>query len=134
MMEKNPVFYKCPGCSGTVMVMNPDMCMAPSPEDLAVSCAGNAMERLSEQTADFAKEKHVPIVEKVEGGIKVTVGSTPHPMAEDHYIMWIGVLAGDDFMLHYLSPGDAPEAVFPCPDTDVKAFECCNVHNLWVNR
>ncbi|KAF1077527.1 desulfoferrodoxin family protein [Methanogenium sp. MK-MG] len=134
MMEKNPVFYKCPGCSGTVMEMDPGMCMLSSEDTLSVSCAGTGMELLSEQTADFATEKHVPIVEKVEGGIKVSVGSTPHPMTDEHYIMWIGVQAGADLMIHYLKPGDAPEAFFPCPDTDVKAYECCNVHNLWVNR
>jgi superoxide reductase len=133
-MEKNPVFFKCPGCSGTVMVMDPGRCKAPSIEAISVSCSGNEMEMLSEQKADLTKEKHVPVVEKVEGGIKVIVGSTPHPMTEEHHIAWIGVQAGDNFMLHYLKPGDAPEAFFPCPNTDVKAYEFCNIHNLWVNR
>jgi len=133
-MEKIPVFFKCPECSGTVMVMDSGMCKAPSAEALSVSCSDEEMEILSEQTADFATEKHVPIVEKVERGIKVTVGSTAHPMTDEHYIMWIGVLAGDDLMIHYLKPGDAPEAVFLYPDTNVKAYECCNIHDLWVNR
>ena len=133
-MEKIPVFFKCRGCSGTVMVMDSAMCKAPSNGAISVSCSGNEMDMLSEQTADFATEKHVPIVEKVEGGIKVTVGSTAHPMTDEHYIMWIGVQAGDDLMIHYLKPGDAPEAIFPCPDTNVKAYECGSIHDLWVNR
>ena len=35
---------------------------------------------LSEQTADFKNEKHGPVVEKTGSGIKVTVGSTIHPI------------------------------------------------------
>ena len=133
-MDEKLLFFKCKGCNGTIMAMDALMCKAPTPDALSVSCAGTEMDLLEEQKADPATQKHVPIVEKAEGGIKVKVGSTAHPMEEAHYIMWIAVQKGRNVMIHYLKPGEAPEAFFPGVDTDVKAFECCNNHNLWVNK
>ena len=43
-------------------------------------CCGKPMTLLEEKTADWTTEKHVPVIEKTDAGIKVTVGSTPHPM------------------------------------------------------
>jgi superoxide reductase len=51
------------------------------------------------QTADWKKEKHVPVIEcpeKVKSGelfsIKVTVGKEmPHPNTTEHHIRWINV-------------------------------------------
>ena len=59
-----------------------------------------------------AKEKHVPVVEKVDGGFKVKVGSVAHPMEEKHYIEFIEIIADGKIYRQYLNPGDAPEAVF----------------------
>ena len=42
-----------------------------------VVCCGRPMTRLEAQTADYTTEKHVPVIEEVEGGIKVKVGSIP---------------------------------------------------------
>jgi len=41
---------------------------------------------LKEKTEDVGKEKHVPVIEKTKSGIKVKVGSIPHPMEEKHYM------------------------------------------------
>ncbi len=46
------------------------------------------------QTADWKTEKHVPVIEKSPGLVKVKVGSIPHPMEEKHYIEWIEIVAG----------------------------------------
>ncbi len=94
-------------------------------------CCGQPMTLLEEQTADFAKEKHVPIVEKVEHGIKVTVGSTLHPMTDDHYIEWIEVIADGKAYLQFLNPGDAPEATFCIDAEEITAREHCSLHGLW---
>ena len=40
------------------------------------------MTLLEEQVTDPAKNKHVPVITKVDGGFKVAVGSTPHPMTQ----------------------------------------------------
>ncbi len=37
------------------------------------------MDRLVANTVDAAKEKHVPVLEKIEGGYKVSVGSVAIP-------------------------------------------------------
>ncbi len=94
-------------------------------------CCAEPMVLMEEGTVDAAKEKHVPVVEKVDGGVKVRVGSIPHPMEEKHYIEWIEVLVDGRVFRQYLNPGDAPEAFFPVEGMDVSAREYCNLHGLW---
>ena len=94
-------------------------------------CCGQPMTLIEENTVDAAKEKHVPVVEKVEHGIKVKVGSVPHPMIDEHYIEWIEVIADGKAYREFLNPGDAPEATF-CIDADeLTARAYCNLHGLW---
>ena len=89
------------------------------------------MKLFTENTVDAAQEKHVPVVEKVDGGFKVTVGSVAHPMEDSHYIEWIEVIAGDKIYRQFLNPGDTPEAFFAIDADTVKAREYCNLHGLW---
>ncbi len=37
-------------------------------------CCARPMELLAARTADQGKEKHVPVIEKADGGIKVAAG------------------------------------------------------------
>ena len=95
-------------------------------------CCGQPMNLLVENTTDAAVEKHVPVVEELEHGIKVTVGSVPHPMADDHYIEWIEVIAGGKSYTEYLSPGGSPEANFCVKAGEVTmVLEYCNLHGHW---
>lgn len=94
-------------------------------------CCNQAMEALAENSTDAAQEKHVPVVEKIDGGYKVTVGSAPHPMQDEHFIAWIEVSAGDWTARRWLHPGDAPEAVFHTDADAVSARAYCNLHGLW---
>ncbi len=94
-------------------------------------CCGKQMDLLTENTTDAAQEKHVPVIEKVEGGIKVKVGAVAHPMQENHYIEWIEVIADGKAYRHFLSPGDAPEALFPVEADKITARAFCNLHGLW---
>ncbi len=97
-------------------------------------CCGDPMTLLKEQTADAAKEKHVPVIEKIDGGVKVKVGSVSHPMTEDHRIEWIEIIANGKAYREFLKPGDEPEATF-CIDTDkIVAREYCNLHGLWKDK
>ncbi len=94
-------------------------------------CCGQPCTLLPAKTADEGKEKHVPVVEKVAGGIHVKVGSVPHPMEEKHYIQWIEVVADGRTCRQFLRPGQAPEATL-CLDADnVTVREQCNIHGLW---
>ena len=96
-------------------------------------CCGQKMTELIPGTTDAAVEKHVPVVE-VEGNlVKVTVGSTLHPMAEEHFIQWIALETERDAYIHWLQPGEAPEAVFALAEGQkaVAVYEYCNLHGLW---
>jgi len=89
------------------------------------------MQLLTENTVDAAKEKHVPVIEKIDGGYKVKVGEVAHPMEEKHYIVWIELIADGATYRKYLQPGEAPEAVFMVTAASVTAREFCNLHGLW---
>ncbi|HQN19054.1 MAG TPA: desulfoferrodoxin [Syntrophobacteraceae bacterium] len=115
--------YKCDLCGNIVEVLHGGVG--------ELVCCGKPMKLFVENTVDAAKEKHVPVVEKIDGGVKVTVGSVAHPMEEKHYIQWIEVVAGDKAYLQFLKPGDAPEAVFCIDAWPVTAREYCNLHGLW---
>ncbi|MBN2796956.1 MAG: desulfoferrodoxin [Clostridia bacterium] len=122
MTKRNEV-YKCEIC-GNIVELNHGSAGT-------LVCCGQNMTLLEEQTADFSTEKHVPVIEKIDGGYKVTVGSTLHPMTEEHYIEWIELIAGDTVQKVFLKPGDKPEAIFKTDATEVTAREYCNLHKLW---
>jgi len=94
-------------------------------------CCGKPMDLLKENSTDAAQEKHVPVIEKMDRGIKVTVGAAAHPMEEKHFIEWIEVLADGKIYRQTLKPGDAPSAGFPIEDEQVSARALCNLHGLW---
>ncbi|MCG6912104.1 MAG: desulfoferrodoxin [Deltaproteobacteria bacterium] len=122
-MAKRGEVYKCELCGNIVEVFHGG--------EGELVCCGQAMVLMTENTVDAAKEKHVPVLEKIDGGFKVKVGDVAHPMEEKHYIEWIELLAGPESLVHYLKPGDAPEAVFKTDATDVTPRAYCNLHGLW---
>ena len=115
--------YKCEACGNIVEVLTGG--------GGELVCCGEAMKLMVENTVDAAKEKHVPVIEKVDGGVKVTVGSVAHPMESEHYIEWIEIIADGKAYRQFLNPGDAPEAVFNVDAQTVEAREYCNLHGLW---
>jgi superoxide reductase len=115
--------YKCAACGNIVEVLHGG--------EGTLVCCGEPMQLLTENTTDAAKEKHVPVVERIEGGFKVSVGSVLHPMVEKHYIEWIELIADGKVYRQYLKPGDEPVAVFPIAAKAVTAREYCNLHGLW---
>ncbi len=122
-MTKRDEVYKCELCGNIVAVVH-----AGGGE---LVCCGKPMKLMAENTTDGAKEKHVPVVEKVPGGIKVKIGSVPHPMEEKHYIEWIEIIADGKSCRQFLAPGQAAEAFFPVEAASVVAREYCNLHGLW---
>jgi len=115
--------YRCNVCGNIVEVLH-----AGKGE---LVCCGQPMELLQEKTADVGLEKHVPVVETTDRGIKVKVGDVPHPMEEKHYIEWIEVITDGDGCRRFLKPGDKPEAEFEVGPRKVAAREYCNIHGLW---
>ena len=94
-------------------------------------CCGQPMELLQEKTEDEGREKHVPVIERTEKGVKVKVGATPHPMEENHYIEWVEIIAEGRTYRKFLKPGEAPEEDFEITAEKIEAREYCNLHGLW---
>ncbi|MEZ4526726.1 MAG: desulfoferrodoxin [Desulfobacterales bacterium] len=115
--------YKCEACGNIVEVL------VGGKGELV--CCGKPMKLMTENTVDAAKEKHVPVIEKIDGGVKVKVGSVAHPMEEKHYIQWIEIIADGKTYRQFLKPGDKPEAVFKVDAASVTAREYCNIHGFW---
>jgi len=115
--------YKCNVCGNIVEVLHSGAGQ--------LVCCGQPMTCMKENTVDAAKEKHVPVIEKIQGGVKVTVGSVAHPMEEKHYIEWIEIVADGKSYRQFLKPGQTPEATFMIEAASVSAREYCNLHGQW---
>lgn len=122
-MAERLEIYKCEVCGNIVEVLHGG--------DGELVCCGQPMKRFVENTVDAAKEKHVPVIEKVEGGVKVKVGDVAHPMEEKHYIEWVEIIADGKAYRQFLNPGEAPEATFNVESGQITAREYCNLHGLW---
>ncbi|MFH2105433.1 MAG: desulfoferrodoxin [Parcubacteria group bacterium] len=125
MTELNQV-YKCEVCGNIVEVLH-----AGAGE---LVCCGQPMKLMTENTEDAAVEKHVPVIEKTDMGVKVIVGSVEHPMEDDHYIGWIEIIADGKVYRQHLKPGDRPEAEFTVGADKIIAREYCNLHGLWKSE
>lgn len=125
MAEKLEV-YKCTMCGNIVEVLHGGAG--------ELVCCDQPMEKLVAKTADEGKEKHVPVIENIDGGVKVKVGSVAHPMEADHHIEWIEILADGKAYRQFLNPGDAPEAEFAVRADKISAREHCNKHGMWEGQ
>jgi superoxide reductase len=115
--------YRCSVCGNIVEVLHVG--------GGQLVCCGKPMELQTEKTQDTGAEKHVPVVEKTETGVKVKVGSMAHPMEEGHYIEWIEIIADGASYRKFLKPGQVPEAEFCIKADKIEAREYCIIHGLW---
>jgi superoxide reductase len=122
-MAKRLEVYKCGVCGNIIEVLHAGKGN--------LVCCGQPMNLMVENTVDAAKEKHVPVIETVEGGVKVKVGEVPHPMEEKHWIEWVEIIADGKTYRQYLNPGETPEATFDVTAEQITAREYCNIHGLW---
>lgn len=122
-MPKQREVYKCPICGNIIEILHEGSCVP--------MCCNQAMQLMEEGAVDAAKEKHVPCIEKFDGGYKVVVGSTSHPMLDKHYIEWIELLSEGMLQRKDLAPNDEPCAVFKTDAEKVTARAYCNLHGLW---
>lgn len=125
-MSKRNAIYKCEVCGNLVDHVHVG--------GGTLSCCGQPMTQLDEQTADTSTEKHVPFIQKTDQGYLVKVGETvDHPMMDAHFIQWIELLTNRAVYRTYLTPSDPPQASF-CIEKDeqvIGAREYCNLHGLW---
>lgn len=124
-MVKRLDIYRCSICGITAEVLDGG--------DGEMLCCGQPMNRLVASKEEAGSEKHVPVIEKIDSGFRVTVGSIAHPMEEKHYIEWIELLADGKAYRHFLKPGGQPVAEFnvEAEVESVSAREYCSVHGLW---
>ena len=129
-MTEKMGLYKCNVCGNIIEVIHPGAGQ--------LVCCSVPMEELKVQTSDdSSQEKHVPVV-AIEGSSKtIRVGSIPHPMEKDHYIVFIEAISPDKKYLKrkYLNPGDDPKLDLKsnCSYGEFTARELCNLHGLWVS-
>ena len=117
--------FRCKHCGLQVEVT------AASAVDAPV-CCGEKMVLQIANTTEAAQEKHIPVVETLDNGILVKVGSVAHPMTEEHFIEWIEVINGNYVNRYHLKPGDQPQAAFyvaKSPKLVIRAS--CNIHGMW---
>jgi superoxide reductase len=114
------------------------------------------------QTADWKKEKHVPVIDVATKGNEVTVRlhvgeEIGHPNTTEHHIRWIKALFlpdGEDYpyelgKAEFNAHGESvegpdtstiycdPEATFRFKTEKsgtIIAFSYCNIHGMWRNE
>jgi superoxide reductase len=118
--------YKCEICGNIVEVLH-----AGAGE---LVCCDQPMKLMEAKTEDVGKEKHVPVIEKTDKGIKVKIGSVPHPMEAKHYIEWVAVSTERGIFRKFLKPSEKPEAEFEIKEDILVAREYCNIHGLWTTK
>ncbi|MFA5623528.1 MAG: desulfoferrodoxin family protein [Bradymonadales bacterium] len=95
-------------------------------------CCGENMEVLAENTVDASNEKHIPVVKRVDGKIRVEVGSILHPMIPEHLIEWVYIQTSKGGHRKNLVAGEQPIVEFALVDEElVAAYAYCNLHGLW---
>ena len=111
-------FYICNHCKNIIGKIHDS--------GVPVVCCGEKMAELVPNTTDAATEKHVPVI-KVDGtSVTVTIGSTLHPMTEEHLIQWVYLETEEggqrkNELTFAITPGDRVKA----------AYAYCNLHGLW---
>ena len=120
-------FYICRHCGNLIGMVHDS--------GVPVVCCGEKMEALIPNTVDASGEKHLPVVTVTDGVLRVSIGSAPHPMTEEHSIQWVYVETAKGGMRKNLHPGDAPEVTFTLgDDTPIAVYAYCNLHGLWMTE
>lgn len=125
-MTEREEIYRCNICGNIVEVLHSGT--------KNLECCKNPMELLKEKEEGMGVEKHVPVLEESDEGVKVSIGSIPHPMEEKHCIEWVEIVADGKVYRKVLKPGDAPEAEFKVKPEDISQVvvrEYCSIHGLW---
>ncbi len=125
MKREEQKFYICKHCGNIVGLINN--------AGVPLVCCGEEMTELVPNTTDAATEKHVPVITVDGNRVVVDIGSAPHPMIDEHYIVWVYIQTKNGGQRKELSPQNKPYAEFLLTDDDeiMSAFAYCNLHGLW---
>lgn len=122
-MSNQRKFLKCEHCGNMVGVIEDS--------GVPIICCGQPMTELTANTADAAREKHVPAVTRKDGVLNVTVGSVEHPMLKEHHISWIAVAQNGKTQRQILDVPGSPCARFCVEEGPATVYAYCNLHGLW---
>lgn len=130
-MSERLALYKCEVCGNLVQVL-----LSGGGE---LVCCGKPMTYLNPQdkSDEMLEEKHVPIFIHDESGKEfIQVGSTLHPMSEEHYIQFIETISEDKnkIELQYFSPNSKPVMEVDKFANSHCALGYCNIHGLWEGK
>ena len=115
--------YKCEICGNIVEMLHTGAG--------ELVCCNQAMKIQKENTTDAAVEKHLPVIEKIVDGFRVSIGAVKHPMTAEHYIEWIELIADGKVYRKNLQINEEAVAEFCITATNVQARAYCNLHGLW---
>lgn len=96
-------------------------------------CCGKKMNELVENTTEASVEKHTPVVNIGNNKVNVQVGSTLHPMTQEHHISWIYLLTTQGGQRKSLEVDSDPIVEFVLTENDklLEVYAYCNLHGLW---
>lgn len=121
-IQREPTFFHCPHCGQFLVAMSTHG------SEAQIRCCGETLSALVPQGAsdDVRAEEHLPLM-TISGGFEsntltVNVGATPHPMTEDHRLLWIYVYTFEGGQFKFLKPGDLPEATFALAGKDAYVY------------
>ena len=117
-------FYICEHCGNIVGMIND--------AGVPLMCCGQKMTKLEAGVVEASHEKHIPVVTKEDGFIKVEIGSIAHPMAPEHHIAWVYLQTDRGGQRKCLDVGADPVVKFALKDeTPIAVYAYCNLHGLW---
>lgn len=124
-MNNSKKFFVCSVCGNLI-----EMIDHKGPK---VVCCGKPMDELIANTTEASVEKHIPVVSVNGNKIKVQVGSTLHPMTQEHHISWIYLITTQGVQRKSLAIDSDPIVEFALTEDDkvLEAYAYCNLHGLW---
>lgn len=121
---RNQKFYVCKVCGNLVGKIEDGR--------VPMTCCGQKMEELVPNTVEASQEKHLPVYELNGNKLDVKVGSTLHPMLDEHNISWVYVETKKGGQRKLLEVNKDPVVTFTFVDDEpVAIFAYCNLHGLW---
>ena len=101
--------------------------------DIHLTCCGQPMQELVANTVEASVEKHMPVVNVSGNIVEVVVGSTLHPMTEEHHIAWVSIQTKEGRQRKALDVTGQPCVKFALTEGDslISVFAYCNLHGLW---
>lgn len=117
-------FYVCEHCGNIVGLIHN--------AGVPMMCCGQKMTELVPNTEEASVEKHLPVVSVDGDKVYVEIGSAPHPMVEEHHIVWVYLQTDRGGQRKCLEIGSEPKVTFALTDEKPLAvYAYCNLHGLW---